>query len=224
MLINLTMVIISQPLLASKYHAVHFYINYYFVSHTLTELEMGNNAERTLKTMRVEGSTRKSKDTEGYQFSAKSFRAQLRFADCKKKKSQYKRVNLDQIHTIQQRKEKRGSRKPQKADFLTVPPGRSENGFPGPESQGWGRSNPATTFATPPTAGPGKSKLSTGLARPPKARKRPRDQRNREAPDPREEGLQKGGARAAEVGRATQGGSADGDPILRPRRGKDRGS
>lgn len=86
MLINLTMVIISQPLLASKYHAVHFYINYYFVSHTLTELEMGNNAERTLKTMRVEGSTRKSKDTEGYQFSAKSFRAQLRFADCKKKK------------------------------------------------------------------------------------------------------------------------------------------
>lgn len=123
----------------------------------------------------------------------------------KKKSLQKSKFRPNQYHSAE-----KGETRFQKATerFLTVPPGGSENGFPGPESQGWGRSNPATTFATPPAAGPGKSKLSTGLDRPPKARKRPRDQRNREAPDPRDEGLQKGGARAAEVGRATQGGSA----------------
>lgn len=59
MLINLTMVIISQPLHASKYQAIYLYVNYYFVSHTLIELVMGNNTERTLKRMGVEGYTGK---------------------------------------------------------------------------------------------------------------------------------------------------------------------
>lgn len=51
-LINLTMVIISQPPRASKYHAVYFkYISYYFVSHISIKLEKENNIQRTPKRM-----------------------------------------------------------------------------------------------------------------------------------------------------------------------------
>lgn len=82
-LINSTMVIISQPLHASKYHAVHFKI------HKLIFCESHFNKARERKQYpenpEKDGFTRKSKDTECYRLSAKIC-AQLRFADRKKKK------------------------------------------------------------------------------------------------------------------------------------------